>query len=172
MTRTLTRPTDSARATLEYYQELTQNEKNDLQETVIDLVADLQHLLCQEEIDISYVFNLAKAHYDDETPKAHGGWNTAETHLVSQWLTKDSSLDSMVTSLASECLSEATDDHAVDNGLWTTRESASFFLADRLRGFIESGLDPAGITLYSDLLRGAIANVDWHQLAESYLARE
>lgn len=172
MTKELSQRIEAARATLDYHRQQTQNEGNDLQESAIDLVADLQHLLTVEDIDVVNVFNLARSHYQVEKPKTYEGWNTYETWAVSLWLNNDWSSYSTCRSLASEARRHAVQDTRVTDGLWTAKQAARSTLAQLLQELVEEGSPLTDATLYSDLIRSALSEVDWSQIAESLLEED
>lgn len=172
MARRIEAQVENARLIVEYYQELSGTAENDLQKTVVELVADLQHLLCQEATNLDCVFNLNATPQHSERPEAQSGWNNTETELVGRWLSREPTLLEIFRTFASECLVSACGEHSFGNDVWTAFDVARLYLAGRLRGYIESGLEPSSVTLYSDLLREAVAKVDWQQLAESLLKKE
>lgn len=160
-----------AQAALDCYRELSQQRDADLQEAVIDLIADIQHLLNEAELDLGYVFDLAKAQFDASSAPEYDGWNTRETRVVHFWLTRDTQAQTTCLTLASEAMEKAEGDSSVVNGLWSCEDAAKFDLACQLCKLAAEAAPIAERNLFSDLLRQAFEFVDWHQIAGSFLAR-
>lgn len=169
MTRYLSERIEAARAALEYYRQHSPRNAADLMETTIDLVADLQHLLGHEAIDAGYLFQVATTVYDTEKPSPYSGWRTRETQVVSFWLGKGGASYDGCLALAAENAAEAAADPSVLNGLWSREDAARFGLARQLQSLVEDAAPLSAPTLYADLLRAALAEVDWHQIASTLL---
>jgi hypothetical protein len=96
---------------------------------------------------------------------AYNGWKNYETWNVALWLDNEQHTYSMTQEWAQECWDDATADRTS-----TRLESAKIALADRLKDYIEEE-NPLvrEASMYSDLLRAAISEVDWYEMAEHYL---
>lgn len=96
--------------------------------------------------------------------KKYNGWNTYETWLVNLWIDGNEYINEM----AQETYNEA------EASTWNTKEEqARIDLADRLQAYVEELQEmeenkPSG--LFADLLNSAMREIDWYDLAESYLS--
>lgn len=97
--------------------------------------------------------------------RGYQGWTNYETWCVNLWLSNDEPLYRDMIGFADEYLS------ADDDGTGDIGDSYRFGLA--IREYVES-LEPAaqvlsGASFVSDLLGSALADVDWSEIAESWL---
>lgn len=94
----------------------------------------------------------------------HNGWRNYETWLTYVWATNDEGTYHSCRDLARQCWNSAEADDT-----FTKEERAKFNLADRLKEMIE---DSNPLTkradLYSDLLNAALAEIDWHEIANGF----
>lgn len=96
--------------------------------------------------------------------KKYNGWNTYETWLVNLWIDGNEYINEM----AQESYNDA-----VSSQYFTKEEQARLDLADRLKDYVEELQEmevsqPSG--LFADLLNSAMREIDWYDLAESYLS--
>jgi hypothetical protein len=86
--------------------------------------------------------------------RKYNGWKNYETWVVRLWLDNE------------ESSYRYWAEQARDLGKDTDRVGR---LADRLKEEMEDGAPELGCTLYSDLLNAAFSEIDWYELASSYL---
>jgi len=92
---------------------------------------------------------------------SYEGWSNYETWAVNLWLSNDELSYRTVMEWARE--SRAGEDrHDYDE--------PRFRLADRLKETLEEDMPDLGASMWSDLLRAGFAEVDWTEIAESWLA--
>jgi hypothetical protein len=91
------------------------------------------------------------------TNSTYCGWANYETWLVKLWIDNDQGVYELVNDWASSIL--------------TATEDPEIQLMETLKEWIEEESSEYTPTfgLYSDLLNAAIQNVDWYELAQSYL---
>lgn len=95
----------------------------------------------------------------------YNGWNNYETWCVALWLRNDEGSYRYWQDVTQECWDDAEADKTS-----TRKENAAIALADRLKDEIEEGSPLADeASLYSDFLRSAISEIDWHEIAENWL---
>lgn len=92
------------------------------------------------------------------------GWQNYETWVANLWLSNDQGTYDYWREMTREVLraSEAT-------GIFTRAEIARNDLAERLEKAIQENNPCTEASLYSDLLNGAIAEIDWHEVATAFL---
>ena len=85
-----------------------------------------------------------------EKEEGYQGWNNYETWAVVQWIDNDQVLIEDIHDLGRE-----------------SKDTVAF--ADAIKEFIESMAPELEASMFSDLLNSAIGEVDWYELALSYL---
>lgn len=65
---------------------------------------------------------------------------------------------------------EATECEAVENAIWTESEAARFNLADQLKDEVTDASPEMEASLYTDLLRAALDEVNWQEIADNILS--
>lgn len=111
--------------------------------------------------------------------ETYNGWKNYETWAVALHLDNDEGTYTMVRERADEIKAEAADHHNVPE-IWTEEEAARFELADYLKDFAEtlagigSESDDYGIAepslLAIDMIRAALSEVDWDEIARNVLS--
>jgi hypothetical protein len=100
--------------------------------------------------------------------KEYQGWTNYETWAVNLWLDNEEGSQRYWTRAAEDALEEATDDGDPEMQE-TYRSKAVSALANRLQEEIEEGMPDLGCTLWSDLLSAAVSEVDWYEIALSWI---
>ena len=95
--------------------------------------------------------------------KTYNGWTNYETWAVNLWLDGDEYLNEM----AQNAYNEAEADQ-----YFTKEERATLDLADSLKDYLEElQEETCPVTgLFADLLNAAMSEIDYHDLAESYMS--
>jgi hypothetical protein len=107
--------------------------------------------------------------------KDYNGWTNYETWAVNLWMSNDAGSDEHYREMAQEVYGEAEQEARADGSvLFTRNERATLTLADRLKDELEEQQSElTGVTgVFSDLLSAAMSEVDWHEIAEHYIADE
>ncbi len=86
----------------------------------------------------------------------YNGWKNYPTWAVNLWLSNDEGTYNHVAGTIAECQGE------------TRRIDA----ADWLRDYVRSNTEPDEATLAADLLGYALDNVDWYELADTWIAEQ
>ena len=107
----------------------------------------------------------------DTTNKAerYNGWTNYETWLVNLWLTNEEPTYRYWIESARYQRDHASECSQVRDGIWSESEAATFNLADQLKDEIMEAAPNDESTLYGDLINAALDNVDWAEIAESWL---
>lgn len=98
------------------------------------------------------------------------GWKNYETWSVALLIDNDQGLYEMVREWAQEETANAPQSEQVSDDIWSVSEAAKFNLADRIKNYVEEENPLAeDVSMYSQLLSGAISEVDFVEVAEHYL---
>lgn len=94
---------------------------------------------------------------------SYNGWSNYETWAVKLWLDNEYGSYSYVTGRAKDLYALVIDDDDMPNAIGT--------LADELKDQHEEAnpLEDAEASVFTDLLRAALSEVDWREIAEAYL---
>lgn len=99
----------------------------------------------------------------------HNGWANYPTWAVNLWLANDEGLYNETRDMARAAIDG---DHPTSK-YWTVEESRRFNLADAIKAWVTDDLAPdLDASFASDLLGYALDQVDWHEIADSWLAGE
>jgi hypothetical protein len=104
------------------------------------------------------------------TKETYQGWSNYETWAVSLWLDNEQTSYTYWREEAARHREEACDCQQVRDGIWTVPEAEKFNLADQLMEQISDAAPTDEPSMYSDLLNAALGEVDWHEIAEHFLA--
>jgi hypothetical protein len=112
----------------------------------------------------------------------YNGWANYPTWVVNLWLGNDEGTYNECCFMAREALRAAPHDEnsreyvaggldgAVLKPIWTVEETARYRLADTLSSFVaELQAFPTEAGLAADLLRYVLGEVDWNEIATSWL---
>lgn len=104
------------------------------------------------------------------TDDGYNGWKNYETWATALWINNDQGTQETALDVARGVL-DIDDAHAnVADGIWTVEQARRYELADRLRSWVGAELLPdLGATLAADLLNAAESEIDWHEIADSFL---
>jgi len=101
--------------------------------------------------------------------KGYNGYENYETWAVSLWLNNEYGEYCHWTARAEEIKEDAEDEYE-EGDTFTAEEVARGRLADEIKEAVEGGNPLAdSASLYSDLMGKALGNVDWYEVAESFL---
>lgn len=101
--------------------------------------------------------------------RGYNGWTNYETWTVGLWLDNDQQSYSYWRAEAARHRREAGNSVQVREGLWTEAEAIRFNLADQVLEEIINASPLQEPNLYSDLLSGALAEVNWVEIADHWL---
>ena len=106
----------------------------------------------------------------DQHDESYNGCANYESFCVNRWLTTDEEMSRQCRELAAIAADAALDSTLVFDGIWTTAEASRNLLADALREFVDE-LSPVAnqSSVFTDLMDAALGEVDWHELADSFL---
>lgn len=94
----------------------------------------------------------------------YNGWKNYETWVVSLWLDNDPGTSDYWRETAREILADAE-----PTAHLTRNENARIALAERIKDELEDEVPCPDAGLYADLLHAAMGEVEWNEIAESYL---
>ncbi len=103
-------------------------------------------------------------------PECNEGWTNYETYLVYGWLTRTPVLTKYWDDAAREAWDETVNDF--DDGFnkhATNISHACRALGQRLETEISLGAPILGKTVWADMLRHAITQVEWCEIAEAFI---
>lgn len=91
---------------------------------------------------------------------SYNGWSNYETWNCNLWLDNDEGCYSMIREWAEECCKDAD-----------TRDEAEADLAERIEQLIDDEFTPElPASMASDLLRAAMGEIDYREIAEHHIA--
>lgn len=161
-----------ARGAVEAYSARTDSDQQSLEENIIDLLADLRHLMTVEGIDFEKCLTLAGLHHASESPSTYNGWTNYETSIVHLWMTNKHDSYCYCRSQARRHIENAPNTRQVRDGIWDKDRAAVYTLADELHEDLEDSIQFGNPSIFSDLLRAAISNVDWTGIAQALIDAE
>lgn len=99
----------------------------------------------------------------NDTASGYNGWTNYETWAVALWQNNDQGSYEYAREQAREAIKEATDD---PSDLFTITEQAAHALAELLKdNYAEASPLETEASVYNDLLRAALSEVNWHEIA-------
>lgn len=99
----------------------------------------------------------------------YNGWKNHATWVVALHIDNDQPLQEKWTAAARLSRKTAPSREQVTSGIWTAQEAERFSLADRLKKSMDHLQSRVKNPLACDLIGSALADVDWHELADHYL---
>lgn len=94
----------------------------------------------------------------------YNGWSNYETWCVNLWLTNEQGSYNFCRDLAQGCWRDAE-----ASKTFSRKEQAALDAADCLKQFINDS-QPEVTGMFRDLLNAALSEVDWHEIAEHFIA--
>ena len=101
----------------------------------------------------------------------YNGWTNHETWCVNLWITNTQGDYEYWRQQAHAHADSAASCQMVEDGIWTIEEAAKFNLADEMKEALreeESDVHPEA-SMWSDLAKGSLSDVNWHEIAEAFL---
>jgi len=92
--------------------------------------------------------------------KTYNGWTNYETWVAKLWLDNEQGTHYEVTDEASQRFSDAQENET---------EPDTYDFADWLKSYVEDLMPELPASLASDLLNAAMSEINWSEMAESYL---
>ena len=104
-----------------------------------------------------------------DTGRGYNGWTNYETWAVALWLGNEESSYRFWMAVARGVKMDAPRSLYVRELRMTESEAAETQLAEEIKASIEANAPDFGASVYSDLLTGAIGEVDWRSIAVNLL---
>ena len=104
-----------------------------------------------------------------DNTRRYNGWTNYETWCVNLWMSNDHGSYLYWQEISEKCCNNATDDANVASGIWTKRGAARFRLADVMESEIRESAPDLGASMFADLLGSALDEVNWHEIAQSWI---
>ena len=102
----------------------------------------------------------------------YNGWTNYETWAVNLWLENEEPTYRYWREQARWHREHASESSQVAGGTWTADEVARIELAKQFETEISESSPLTALTVYSDLLNAALEEVNWNEIAESWLSEE
>ena len=99
----------------------------------------------------------------------YNGWTNYETWSVSLWISNNQHDNEFWADAASRCLEDAGNDSDVQTLNLSVRQVARFRLANQLKDVTLNNSPLSEPSLYSDLLAASLREVNWEEVANSWL---
>ena len=109
----------------------------------------------------------------EQTEDGSREWTNYVTSCVAAFLNDDRQFADECLHLAKQCCERAAHCEPVTSGVQTETQARTLLLADQLQRLVceYNPLAEEDVSPFSDLLDAALSNVDWHDLADSFLNR-
>ena len=108
-----------------------------------------------------------------QTEDGSRDWTNYVTSCVAAFLNGDRQFADECLHLAKQCCERAAHCESVTSGVQTESQARTLLLADQLQRLVceYNPLAEEEVSPFSELLDAALSNVDWHDLADSFLNR-
>jgi hypothetical protein len=106
---------------------------------------------------------------DAESETSYQGWTNYATWCVASWLMNESGSYHHWRDRTRSTVRGAWSMENVFNGRWTETEGARIGLSSQLKEEIQEAIPLIDASLYSDLLQSAMDNVEWPEIARSFI---
>ena len=109
----------------------------------------------------------------EQTEDGSREWTNYVTSCVAAFLNDDRQFADECLHLAKQCCERAAHCESVTSGIQTESQAQTLLLAEQLQRLVceYNPLAEEEVSPFSDLLDSALSNVDWHDLADSFLNR-
>src|SRR5215207_9228843 len=101
--------------------------------------------------------------------RGYNGWSNYETWAVALWLGNEEVSYRFWMAVARGVKMDAPRSHYVRELRMTEDEAAEVELAKEIKASVEANAPDFGASVYTDLLNGAISEVDWLSVAKNVL---
>ena len=102
--------------------------------------------------------------------KSDNVWLDFETLTLMRWLDNDETSYRHWRAVACQLKASASDSEYLCDGHLSHHDAARYELADRLQTSVQGGCPEIGPSMYADLLRAALTEVNWRGIADHVLA--